>query len=471
MNWDSISAPDRARIRRWQISMVALALMCEIFLAADWYAFAAVIPFISKTLQLDPAQAGLAQGIFALTYAFGMIAWSQLSLRLSARTMLLIGLAGTGLGMALQIEVQNFGQLIALRLFIGFFDAAIFLGNMKLIFGWIPQARRAGVVGLVLAAYSLAITLDFAIGIPLTIAVGWRVFFGVLAAGTLLMALLDWLFARNDPAQIGFPGFAWQPHEADLSGSTLRAVFSRKWVLVSGLSISCSVMAIAGTATWVVPAFIAVQKMPVENAALIGTAMGLSQVVFIVIGGYLADRMSKTVMVKIGAALALATALAFTASTVYPMDFGGLLLLACISGLSVVSGGAVFSLLSERYPLALATAAVGYAEIFGITATFVSPWVMGLAIKASGGAFFDAFIVFSALELACVVGLFLLAREFRRDEGRREARRGAPVRGRDGTPFGPCLCTSRSRRRLRRVEARNPPTWGVFQTARPAKLC
>jgi hypothetical protein len=109
--------------------------------------------------------------------------------------------------------------------------------------------------------------------------------------------------------------------------------------------------------------------------------------------------------------LALATALAFTWSTVHPMGFGGLLLLAVISGLAVFSGGAVFSLLSERYPLALATAAVGYAEIFGITATFVSPWVMGLAIKASGGAFLSAFLVFSALELACVVALFVLARE------------------------------------------------------------
>lgn len=411
MNWDLIAAPDRARIRRWQIGMVALALVCEIFLAADWYAFAAVIPFISKTLQLDPAQAGLAQGIFALTYAFGMIAWSQLSMKLSARHMLLIGLAGTGLGMALQVEVQNFGQLIALRLFIGFFDAAIFLGNMKLIFGWIPQERRASVVGLVLAAYSLAITLDFALGIPLTITHGWRLFFGVLAAGTLIMAVLDWLFARNDPAHIGFKGFAWQAHEPALIGSPLRAVFSRKWVIVSGLSISSSVMAIAGTATWVVPAFIAVQKMPVENAALIGTAMGLSQVVFLIIGGWLSDRLRKTVMVRLGAVLALATALAFTLATVHPMGFGGLLLLAAISGLSVFSGGAVFSLLSERYPLALATAAVGYAEIFGISATFVSPWFMGLAIKGSGGSFLEAFLVFSALELACVVALFVLARE------------------------------------------------------------
>ncbi|WP_245285540.1 hypothetical protein [Bradyrhizobium japonicum] len=60
---------------------------------------------------------------------------------MTARNMLLIGLAGTGLGMMLQVFVQTYTQLVLLRLLIGFFDAGIFIGNMKLIFGCF---RRAG---------------------------------------------------------------------------------------------------------------------------------------------------------------------------------------------------------------------------------------------------------------------------------------------------------------------------------------
>ncbi|HBQ34337.1 MAG TPA: MFS transporter, partial [Ochrobactrum anthropi] len=156
MQWESLSDFDQSRIKRWQWGMLALALLCEMFLAADWYAFAAVIPFISETLQLDSAQAGLAQGIFALTYGLGMIVWSQLSRRMNARSLLLIGLFCTAIGMVAQVYVQTYAQLIALRLFIGFFDAAIFLGNMKLIIGWFPQKRRGSMIGLILAAYSLA---------------------------------------------------------------------------------------------------------------------------------------------------------------------------------------------------------------------------------------------------------------------------------------------------------------------------
>ena len=151
MNWETLSAPDQARVKRWQIGMLVLAIVCEIVMAADWYAFAAVIPFISKDLALDPAQAGLAQGIFALTYGLGMVIWSPVSRNMSARSMLLIGLAGTGVGMVLQVFVQNYTQLLLLRLVIGFFDASIFIGNMKLIFDWFPQRRRGSVVGMILA--------------------------------------------------------------------------------------------------------------------------------------------------------------------------------------------------------------------------------------------------------------------------------------------------------------------------------
>ncbi|BCH21335.1 MFS transporter [Mesorhizobium sp. L-8-3] len=411
MNWDMVSEVDRSRIRRWQIGMLALALTCEIFLAADWYAFAAVIPFISDTLRLDPAQAGLAQGIFALTYGFGMVAWSQVSRGMSARNMLLIGLLGTGLGMVLQVFVQSYGQLVALRLFIGFFDAAIFLGNMKLIIGWFPQTRRGSIVGMILAAYSLAITLDFALGIPLTIAFGWRTFFALLAGGTLLVALAIVLFGRNGPAEIGIRGFAWEeslPHGASVP---LAAIFRSRWILVGGLGIAACTLAIAGTATWVVPAYIAVQQMPVEDAALVGTLMGLSQVVFLVIGGYAADRIGKAFIIKFGTALALLTAIAFSAATLVPMDFAWLLLFAGLSGIAVFGGGAIFSLLSEKYPDELATAAVGYAEVFGVISSFLSPWIMGLIIRASGGSFTQAFVAFAIAEALFLVILVVLARE------------------------------------------------------------
>ncbi len=408
--WTAITETDRQRIARWQKGMLILAVLCEIFLAADWYAFAAVLSFVSETLKLNPAEAGLAQGIFALAYGVGMLVWSPTSRSVSARNMLLIGLVGTGVGMVLQVFVQSYVQLIVLRLIIGFFDASVFIGNMKLIFGWFPLNRRGSAVGMILAAYSLAITMDFALGIPLTLATDWRVFFAVLAVGTLVVAALDAFVVRNGPRELGIANFTWG-NEPAVEALPLAAIFRSKWIAVGGLTIVAATFAIAGTATWVVPAFIAVQHMPAEAGAIIGTAMGLSQVVFVTIGGYMADRLGKPFMIRLTAFLAFLIALMFLWSVVTPMPFGALVLFASLSGLALVGGGATFAILSEKYSDALAPAAIGYAEVFGILSFFVAPWLMGAIINASDGAFGGAFAAFAIVEAVIFVVLFFLARE------------------------------------------------------------
>jgi MFS family permease len=410
MTWTTISDIDRRRIARWQKAMLGLAILCEIFLAADWYAFAAVLPFVSESLKLDPAEAGFAQGIFALTYGVGMVVWSPVSRSLSARNMLLIGLAGTGIGMVLQVFVQSYVQLVALRLLIGFFDAGIFIGNMKLIFGWFPQNRRGSAVGIILAAYSLAITMDFALGIPLTIATGWRTFFAVLAVGTLIVAAVDALVVRNGPRELGIANFSWG-NEPARESLPLGEIFRSKWIAVGGFGIVACTFAIASTATWVVPAFITVQHMPPPSGAVIGTVMGLSQVLFLVIGGYMSDRLGKLFMIKLTAFLSFLTALMFLWSVVTPMSFALLVLFAALSGIALLGGGAIFALLSEKYSDALAPAAIGYAEVFGIFSAFVAPWLMGAIINASGGSFTGAFVAFAVIELIIVALLMILARE------------------------------------------------------------
>jgi predicted MFS family arabinose efflux permease len=313
--------------------------------------------------------------------------------------------------MVAQVFVQGFAELIALRLFIGFFDAAIWTGNIMLIIAWFPQARRGSMMGLILASYSLAITLDFAIGIPLTAELGWRSFFAVLAAGTLIVAIVDWFFALNGPAEIGLPGFSWGDDPQTMTARvSVGDIFRSRWIIVGGLAIAACTFAISATATWVIPAYITVQKMPPASAALIGTVMGLSQVLFLVIGGYFADRTAKTLLIKVGAFLAFLSALTFVAVTsVVPVGFATLLLPAALSGIAVVSGGAIFSLLSEKYPDNIAPAAVGYAEISGVVATFIGPALLGAVINMTG-SFVDAFWTFAAVEGLLLIVLIAIAR-------------------------------------------------------------
>jgi MFS family permease len=412
MSMLTITDAERLRIKRWQWGILALAVLAEIFLAADWYGFAAVLTFVSESLHLEPWQAGFAQGIFAIAYGLGMFFWSPVSRTMSARKMLVIGLVGTGVGMAIQVYVQGFVELVVLRLVIGFFDAAVWTGNIKLMVGWWPESRRASIMGIILAAYSLAITMDFAIGVPLTIAFGWRVFFGVLAVLTLVVAGLDLIFVRDNPQEIGIKDFVWEPAKPAAAGyGSLLEIFKSKWIYVGALAIGGCTFALSGTATWVIPTYIKVQGMPVGYAALIGTAMGLSQVVFLVIGGYVTDWVdNRPAILKFGALLGVLSGLSFVLAAVNPMGFGLLFLIAALSGVAVFSGGAIFSLLSQKYPDRIVPAAFGYAEVIGVFATFLSPALMGAVINLSG-SFAWAFIAFTICEVIVLLLMLVLARD------------------------------------------------------------
>ncbi len=116
-------------------------------------------------------------------------------------------------------------------------------------------------------------------------------------------------------------------------------------------------------------------------------------------------------MIKFGTVLAVLVAAMFTVGMAIPLGFGWLILMALLSGMALFGGGAIFAFLSEKYPEELATAAVGYAEIFAILATFISPWVMGVVIKVSGGSFVSAFLTFAIMEAIILAIVLVVTRE------------------------------------------------------------
>jgi MFS family permease len=231
---------------------------------------------------------------------------------------------------------------------------------------------------------------------------------------TIGTAILGAIIARPGPAGLGLPGFSWEDEPAELSTARPKAklttIFKTKWLYIGGFGIFGDTFALAATATWVVPAFIAAQHMPVQSGAWIGTLMGLSQVAFLLIGGYLSDRVSRTHIIQIGGALGSLSALLFLFATIWEMPFGMLLAITGLSGVAVFSGGAIFGLLGEKYPDELAPAATGYAEVFGMASTFTAPAAMGIAVDITH-SFFAAFLVFTVTEFAILGLLLILCRE------------------------------------------------------------
>jgi len=384
------------------ILMLCMAVIGEMCLAADFYGFAAVLMLVSKDLALTESQAGLVQGAFGVSFALGMLYWAPRGRKMSSKRLYLIGLIGSGVLMLVQMHAQSFEQLVGLRLVIGFFDSAVWVGSMKIVMQWFPQRRQGLVMGIILGAYSLAITLDFALGLPYAMAHGWREFFFVLGVLTIAAGLVAQFVVR--------PGPYVDPHDnARHDVKVFSEIFRSRWVWVGLLGIFGALFSVAASATWMIPNYIRSQGMDPSLAPMVGTLMGLSQVAFLLIGGYLSDKLTNIRMLLAGVAMTLVAALLCVATTIWPLSFTMLVAVAALCGVGVFSGGAIFSLVGEKYGTSLGPSAAGYAEMGGVLATFVAPALMG-ALLTMTQSFTIAFWSFVVVEAAVLIALLIMLR-------------------------------------------------------------
>ncbi|QIH11872.1 MFS transporter [Pseudomonas sp. BIOMIG1BAC] len=413
----SLNITQRTTLKQWKTISLLMGVIAQLFLAGDWYGFAAVIPFVTETLHLSPLQIGVVQGSFSITYALGMVFWAAWGSRISTRALYCCGLLGVGVFMLLQSQVTSYEAMVAARLMVGFFDAAVWIAAAKLVVTWFPPAQRGRALSALLAAFSLAITVDFAIGIPLAEAVGWRGFFIVLAIGTLVVAFLGWVLVKSERRCVGLPDFAWDDEPpANQAVAKVSLIFKSRWFYIASLAIFGDMFAISATATWVVPAFIETQGMATASAATIGTLMGVSQIIMLLLGGYCSDLFRRRVLIlKIGSLLSLLSALSFLMTLKLGLPYGGLITVAVMSGVAVFSGGAIFALLSEKYGDQLSGNAIGYAEMVGISSTLIAPALMGAIIEASG-SFVAAFSAFTGVQAVIFLILLCMRKEFQEEK-------------------------------------------------------
>jgi sugar phosphate permease len=129
--------------------------------------------------------------------------------RVTATVFLLIAVAGSvGLGLAPNAEVA-----VIARIFVGVGVAMVFIPTIKLASQWFRVTEFArvtavlntmGGVGAFLATSPLALFAAW---------VGWRSSFLAIGAGTLVIAVLIFVFVRNRPQDMGWPSLAEIDHK------------------------------------------------------------------------------------------------------------------------------------------------------------------------------------------------------------------------------------------------------------------
>jgi len=264
----------------------------------DRYMLAVLLPSIKTDLALSDTQIGFITGIaFTLFYATLGIPIARLADRKSRRTIVAVAVMVWSLMTALCGLALNFVQLAFARVLVGVGEAGATPPSHSLLADVFPKAERAGALSIISLGAPVGILAGFLLGGWLATQYSWRIaLFTVAVPGMLLgLGLLRWL---PDPRRGAADGVATTRAEDSASlpfrvtmWALLRNATFRHVSIGTGL-YTCVWL---GVVQWL-PSFYmrSFDLSLAEVSTWLAFILSGSQILGMLGGGYLADRLGRT---------------------------------------------------------------------------------------------------------------------------------------------------------------------------------
>lgn len=321
---------------------------------------------------------------------------------------------------------QSYDQMLAARFIVGLGEGAYAAGGAALLAHAFPAHQRAAVMGTFQAAALLGSMLGIILGGGLAVKYGWQTTFIIVGAPGLLVAAL-FPFLVRDYKTVEFAHDGDAATKAPVSQrfkQIVREIFAaRSGNLVfvgNGLQMGMPIVIVA----WLTTYLNRYSGMALEKAAGITALSVLVGALGLILGGALADRMSRNnprARVLLPAAYAAMTGIFLIAAFALPP---GPLALACILIGALFStaqaGPAVAMLVDVTHP-AVRTTVTGTCVVFGnLLGQALAPFLVGrmsdlFNLKA-------ALTVIPVISFAAALLFVLAARSYVADTARQAAR-------------------------------------------------
>jgi DHA1 family inner membrane transport protein len=315
--------------------------------------------------------------------------------RLGPRRLFITGLIGVDL-LALSFSLQrDYAGLVANQALTGFFRALIFAPGLLLMSRLFPPRRRATAMGLYLAGgVSSSVFLNL-LGPVLVGPLGWRGNFQ-LFSGLGLVALT--VFARRSK-----PAAAPQSPAAPIALGEVRELLRSRplWLIAAIQYVRLAV--VFGINVWL-PTYVVVERH--YSLAVAGLLIALGAAITApsnLIGGFIADRLGRPILVIGGSLVVLSLNLVLLA---HSRSLATLILAVVINAtFSQLYFGPLFSVPIEMFGLRNAGFISGFGNGFANLGAFTFIYALG-AIKDATGSFNAGF---DAIAAACAVGVICAA--------------------------------------------------------------
>lgn len=347
---------------------------------------------LSEELNFKLTQVGLLDTVFLIPYGISQLFVSYLSDRFRRRKVLMYSLALSAGGMAVMGLVRNYNELVALRIMLGFAQAA----SVPAIAGILADCFTSKNRSIAIAIYNISLmvaymvagkyggkfadmeTIDHALGLGIPSLTGWRV--GMLCFALLgaIWALTICLFMR-EPERTDRDSNRGLGIEGANLWKTLYSVLAVPsfWVLAISFVLICIVA--NSQDVFMAKYFFDNFGMSNEEAGQFSTFWKFSfTIVGLLVGGYVADRWSQRW--RSGRTLVSVIGIVLWVPSIYFLFTSGSEYVACIAMVTIGFGYGLYvaNLWTTTFEVidpAARSTAVGMLNVIGVAAAPAAPVV------------------------------------------------------------------------------------------------
>lgn len=277
---------------RQRLGYLAILFLVQISGNFDYYVLGVVLEPIKREFHVSDAALGVLSGFcFGLCYALAALPYARWSDRGNRRKVLAVALAGWSLMTLLFGFARSFLQLGMARVGVGAMEPGATPPAQSLIADYFPPERRGSALAIMLAGGSVGYLIGGALGGYISATLGWRNAFFIAGAVGLVLAVVTQFCLAEPRSQLGYPSATSGAETLAQAIKHLRVKRSYVYTLV-GMSLLYFFS--LGVTTFV-PSFLirALHVSLVRVSVTWGVAIAVANLLGILAGGWIADRLSR----------------------------------------------------------------------------------------------------------------------------------------------------------------------------------
>lgn len=276
--------------RRWMF--LAILFLVTVLSNFDYYVLGVVLEPIKNEFNVSDTQLGLLSGLsFALCYSAAALPFARWSDRGNRRNALTFAIAGWSVMTLLFGAARSFWQLGLARLGVGAMEPGATPPAQSLIADYFSPERRGSALAIMLAGGSVGYLAGLALGGYIAATLGWRNAFLVAGVSGIALAVVSHVVLGEPRVALGFPAADTQ---VESSTHAIGQLCRKRSFVYTVIGLSAFYFFSLGVTTFLPSFMIRTLHASLQEVSLTwGIAVSVANLLGTLLGGWLADSLSK----------------------------------------------------------------------------------------------------------------------------------------------------------------------------------